>query len=68
MPRSPSAPTGSTDREGRTDGGCAVYVRRDLVGNLVTSYSNSYYDTLAVKVNTSETLIIVASRIPVGKV
>jgi hypothetical protein len=52
------------DREGRTHGGCAVYVRRDLVNDLVTSHSNSYCDTLAVKVNTLETLIIVNYRPP----
>ena len=53
-----------SDREGRTHGGCAVYVRRDLVSDLVVTHSNSYCDTLAIKVKTLETLVIVNYRPP----
>ena len=52
------------DREGRTHGGCALYVRDDLTCSLVTAHSNMACDTLIVKVKTLNTLLIVNYRPP----
>ena len=52
------------DREGRTHGGCALYVRDDLTCELVASHSNMACDTLIVKVKTLNILVIVNYRPP----
>ena len=55
------------DREGRSHGGCALYVRNDLTCELVTAHSNMACDTLVVKVKTLNTLVIVNYRPPDSK-
>ena len=54
-----------TDRsESRTHGGCTIYIRDDLISSLETSHSNSVCETLAVKVKTLNTLVVVQYRPP----
>ena len=50
--------------ESRTHGGCAVYVREDLTCTLEASHSNSVCETLAVKIKTLNTLVVVQYRPP----
>ena len=52
------------DRENRTHGGCALYVRDNLTCELITAHSNMACDTLVVKVKTLNTLVIVNYRPP----
>ena len=52
------------DRESRTHGGCAIYVRADLTSQLAMVHSNTYCDTIAVSVKTLDTLVVVNYRPP----
>ena len=52
------------DREGRTHGGCALYIRDDLTSEIVTAHSNKACDTLIVKIKTLNLLVIVNYRPP----
>ena len=52
------------DREGRTHGGCALYVRSDLTSELVAVHSNMACDTLIVKIKSLNLLIFVNYRPP----
>ena len=54
-----------TDRgPGKSHGGVAIYLRNDLIGQLVTSHSNSMCETLVVKVKTLNLIIICVYRPP----
>ena len=54
-----------TDRgPGKSHGGVAIYLRKDLIGQLVTSHSNSMCETLAVKVKTLNLILICVYRPP----
>ena len=47
------------DRKGRTHGGCALYVTRDLTSELVATHTNLACDTLLVKIWSLNFLIMV---------
>ena len=47
------------NREGRTHGGCALYVRSHLTCDLVAAHSNRACDTLIVKIKSLNLLVIV---------
>ena len=54
-----------TDRgPGKSHGGVAIYLRNDLIGQLVASHSNSMCETLAVKVKTLNLILICVYRPP----
>ena len=54
-----------TDRgPGKSHGGCAIYLRNDLLGQLVDSHSNSMCETPVVKVKSLNLLLIVVYRPP----
>ena len=53
-----------SDRDSRTHGGCAIYVREDLTSSLETNHSNSVCETLAVKIKTLNTLVVAQYRPP----
>ena len=44
---------------GKSHGGVAIYLRNDLIGQLVTAHSNSQCETLVVKVKTLNLLLCV---------
>ena len=48
----------------KTHGGCAIYLRNDLIGHLVDSHSNSICETLVVKVKSLNLLLICVYRPP----
>ena len=52
------------DRESRSHGGCAIYVRADLTSQLAMVHSNTYCDTIAVSIKTLDTLVVVNYRPP----
>ena len=52
------------DREGRTHGGCALYVRKDLSSELVVAHSNMACDTLVVRIKSLNLLVFVNYRPP----
>ena len=52
------------DREDRTHGGCAAWIRNDLTTQLVLSQSNSYVETLILNIKTFDTMIILQYRPP----
>ena len=52
------------DREERTHGGCAVYVREELTSSLVAAHSNSVCETLVVRVRPLDTLLVCQYRPP----
>ena len=52
------------DRAVRSHGGVMVYVRTDLSSQLVASHSNSYCETVVVKVKTLNTLLLCVYRPP----
>ena len=49
---------------GKSHGGVAIYLRNDLIGQLVTSHSNSMCETLVVKVKTLNLILICVYRPP----
>ena len=49
---------------GRSHGGCAVYIRNDLTSQLVMTHSNSYCESIGIKVKTLKTLVICTYRPP----
>ena len=54
-----------TDRgPGKTHGGVAIYLRNDLIGQLVVSHSNSMCETLVVKVKTLNIILVCVYRPP----
>ena len=54
-----------TDRgPGKSHGGVAIYLRNDLIGQLVTSHSNSICETLVVKVKTLNLILVCVYRPP----
>ena len=48
----------------KTHGGCAIYLRNDLIGRLVESHSNSMCETLIVKVKSLNLILICLYRPP----
>ena len=48
----------------KTHGGVAVYLRNNLIGQLVVSHSNSMCETLAIKVKSLTMLLICLYRPP----
>ena len=49
---------------GKSHGGVAIYLRNDLIGQLVTVHSNSQCETLVVKVKTLNLLLMCVYRPP----
>ena len=49
---------------GRSHGGCAVYIRNNLTSQMVMSHSNSYCESIGIKIKTLETLVICTYRPP----
>ena len=49
---------------GKSHGGVAIYLRNDLIGQLVTAHSNSQCETLVVKVKTLNLLLMCVYRPP----
>ena len=48
----------------KSHGGVAIYLRNDLIGQLVTSHSNSMCETLVVKVKTLNLILVCVYRPP----
>ena len=54
-----------TDRgPGKTHGGVAIYLRNDLIGQLVVSHSNNMCETLVVKLKTLNMILVCVYRPP----
>ena len=48
----------------KTHGECAIYLRNDLIGQIIESHSNSMYETLVIKVKSLNLILIVVYRPP----
>ena len=53
-----------SDRQGRTHGGVCTYVRRDLATSVILKDSNSYCDTLILRIHQLNLLLITFYRPP----
>ena len=52
------------DRKGRTRGGVCLFLRDDMTGEVVSSFSNGVCEVLTVKVHQVNTLVTVVYRPP----
>jgi hypothetical protein len=50
--------------DGRQGGGVALYLREDLTGDVLATFSNSVCDLLVIKINQLDTVVCVAYRPP----